>query len=263
MPETLTTSAPSTTYDFAAMTAGMGFLPALIPLRPTVSAKFAGRRRRLLNAPQGAAQHHVWLAGTRLRMNLLAWASQEPQQHIHSCDPPTAMAMLMADSKTQSLLNAALSKAAGDLALHEPDDVLARLDDLALDFAGVEDMRDGVVAKTKALVRVLALARGVDLGQERLIRQCGLLLVPALSRMRARLEAADQCAKDILGALRDIAATQAFLRACTGSNSSQEGWTRMLALWAGSGATGDWADELQQTHAFLASNMMGDIVATV
>lgn len=261
MPETLLNAAPVATYNVTAMMAGPGYLPDMILLRPAVSAALVGRRRTGPVTPEGVAPHHVWLAGTRLRMSLMAWAAREGDDSLTGCDAPAAIGMLMADAPTQARLTDALMKAAAALLLHDPDDVSARLDALALDFAAVEAMREGILAKTKALIRHLASSRTGRLGQAHMVRHCGLLLVPVLSRMQARLNAADDCANDVLGALRDRVGTQSVLRSCTGFGARQPEWTRILALWDAPSSDDDRPERLGQTHAFLMATSMGDTMS--
>lgn len=262
MSETLMKAAPPASYNLAAMTAGLGFMPSLTRSRPAGWTALAGLRGRGPFAPLmwqvGPAPHHVWLAGTRLRMSLIAWAADGEGRRPSACNPPTAIAMLVADAPTRALLAVALAKAACALSLADVDEVLAQLDALALDLAVIEAVREGILDKAKALVRRLVASHGGEPGQERLVRQCGLLLIPVLSRMRARLHVADDCANDVLGALRDMGGARSLLRSCGRIGTGQDGWARMLALWDGPAVGFDLPGILLQTHAFLVAATMGD-----
>lgn len=256
MSETLMDVAVPVFRGFSAMTVAPGVLPPLaLPAPPVPIAWMKPSRAQEASR---SAPHHVWLAGTRLRIRLIGWAAAEQSGALSSCDPPTAIAMLVADGPTRALLADALAKAASALSLTDVAAVTARLDALALDLGAVEAVRERALEKTKALVRRLANIRGGEAGQRRLVRQCALLLISALSGMQARLRAADDCANDVLAALRDMGGAQSLLRCCGRIGAAQGGWARMLALWDAPAEGFDLPGALSQTHAFLIAATMGD-----
>jgi hypothetical protein len=193
-------------------------------------------------------------------MGLIAWAAPVPVAPAAAWDSAAVVALLVSDPATRGSLADAVTKAACALLLASAGEVSARLDALAVDLGAVEAWREGIFDKAKALVRRLAVLRGGEPGQGRLVRQCGLLLIPALSRMQAQLRKADCCVDDVLGALGDMAGAQALLRSCGSTGNFQAGWATMLAVWDGSGVRDDLPGVLLQTHTFLVAASMGDTV---
>lgn len=257
MSEAVMDAAPIAFYKLMPRAVVASAMPSSARFRPAHAVSFKGGPGCEDAVVLTPSPHHIWLAGVRLRIGLLQWAAQGQDGIRKDGEIPSDIAMLVADQSTRARLGCALSKAAIALSLPNVDAVSARLDRLTLDFAPLEALRERLFDKAKALIRLLMALRRDELGLETLVRQCGLMLISAVSKMQIRLHEADTCATDVVGALRDIASVPSLLHSCSVSiGGDQTGWVQMLALWDNPKFEQSLPDMLSRTHAFLITTVM-------
>lgn len=205
------------------------------------------------------APHHLWLAASRLRMQLLAWLLPGSQ---FASDDRASMERLVSDPKMRVQVQNAFDKAARVLGLKQPEDVVTAVDDLAGELAYIEALREGLLGRVQALVRRLTLVqqgRGMDVNRQEMFQQVGRLATIALRQIRQRFDEVDAHTGEVIAALRNAEGQKSFIRSHRDQlYRASRGWDSILSDWdvVGSGMDETFWALMSRSYHFLAPRFM-------
>jgi hypothetical protein len=205
------------------------------------------------------APRHLWLAASRLRMQLLAWLLPGTNAAF---DDRASMERLVSDPKMRAQVQRAFEKAARVLGLTQPEDVVTAVDDLAGELAYIEALREGLLGRVQALVRRLTLvqqSRGVDLHRLEMLQQVGRLATIALRQIRQRFDEVDAHTGEVIAALRNAEGQKSFIRSHRDQlYRASRGWESILSDWdlVGTGLDEAFWALMSRSYHFLAPRFM-------
>jgi hypothetical protein len=206
---------------------------------------------------------HLQIAAARLRAQLVAWL-QPGHQLRHDGAPPCGELWLRLDTdpKSRVLVQKAFVRAAAELGLAGPEQVVTRLEGLAEELSYIEALRDRYGDRVQALVRRvggLAQNRSADAARQETITQVERMAAIGLRGIVERLEEVDAQTEEVLSALRNADSQRSFIR----SNRDflyrgLRAWEPILAEWDQAGSMSDeslW-QLVGRTYHFLAQRHM-------
>jgi hypothetical protein len=178
------------------------------------------------------APHHLWLAASRLRMQLLEWRT--PGSGTFG-DDQQALHRLVSDPATGAQLQRAFEKAARVLGMPRPEDVVTAVDQLAHELSFIEALREGLLGRVQALVRRLTRvtqARGLDLHRLEMLQQVGRLSTIGLRQIRETFGEIGAHTGEIISTLRNADTQKTFIRSHRdGLYRVSLGWQPILPDW--------------------------------
>ena len=205
-------------------------------------------------------EHHR-IAALRVRLRLADWHA--PEIGWAGREQDVAGMLALADCPLlHAAVEAAARRAAVDLGVGTPADVIARLDDVANELAFIEALRSLLLRRVEHAGRAAALAAHrirSTAAQSETARQVVQLLIIAVRQIRARFEEVDAQTGEVLGVLRNIESQRIFIR----SNRDwlyrhHRAWTPILDLWdeRPSAASDALTSLFSRTYQFLAPRFM-------
>ncbi len=204
--------------------------------------------------------NHLRIAGTRLRLQLVAWLTPGAAQN--GVPNELALLRLADDPELHRNVQAVIGRAAHELGLSSGADVTRLLDELAEELAYIEALRDRLLRRVEAVFRKVARLnqqRTTQFGGAETLLQVKRLCGSALQQVRVRFAELDRQTGEVLSALRNQDHHRLFIR----SNRdwlyrSQRAWDPILKQWD---AVADQLDDatwalLARTYQFLAPRFM-------
>jgi hypothetical protein len=197
---------------------------------------------------------HLRIAGTRLRLRLLAW--------LHPDEAEITPERLESDPKLRATVQAAFEQAAQALEVAGPAAVVKLVETLAEELSFIECLRETLLERVQSIhAQILALGhnwRGNAAREERLT-QVRRLAAKAAHQLADRFAQIDAHTGEIIGALRNLDGQCAFI--CGHRNwlyRSRRAWEPVLQDWQGASTALDSANwlRLARTHQFLAPRFM-------
>ncbi len=177
---------------------------------------------------------HRRRAATRLRLRLLAWLDPNAARSAGRGDDSANR--LDSDPELRTMVQNAFRKAAAELNLQSPEELVVRVEQLAEEFSYIEALRERLLVRVQTLV-----ARGARLGAQ-LGRSDGRR-ADALSRMQcladialtlfhARFDDIDAQTGEIIALLRNPDSQISFVRSNRDSlYRTMRGWDPILTQW--------------------------------
>jgi hypothetical protein len=203
---------------------------------------------------------HRALASARLRLQLAAWL--RPEAAGAAIGDADVVRRLDSDPAMRKHVQAALGRAARDLGLAGPGEVLAMIELLAEELAYIEALRDMLLLPVRGVVaRVERMCRGGRMNETRheMLNQVRRLGAAALQQISARFDAVDADSRRVPEALGNVDCQRTLIR------SSRDwlfrvsrGWAPILAAWDDQPEVPNrqpWK-VLEQTYRFLAPRYM-------
>lgn len=204
--------------------------------------------------------NHLRIAGTRLRVQLVAWLSlrAEPSSPLDSL----GLLRLADDPQLHRDVQAVLGRAAMELGLPGPADVTRLLESLAEELGYIEALRERLLHRVDSVFRKLSRLhqQGTGhLGGTETLSQVKRLCGSAVKQTRLRFAELDGQTGEVLSLLRNHENQRLFIR----SNRdwlyrSQRAWEPFLKQWEAAREQmddGAW-DLLARTYQFLAPRFM-------
>jgi len=206
----------------------LGYVTALHPGDPLPAEVVSG------DASWQPGGTHLRRAQVRLRVSLLGW--HDPAAAKLAVRDLEGGGRMETDPELKTAMQHALRKAAADLAAKSPEDVMARLDSLAGEFAYIEALRDRLLTRVQLLVaRARRVAGGLnrsDSVRSDAINRVIKMTNTSLGELNGRFEKVDEVCRDIIGLLRDPDLRVAFVQENRDTlYRSQLGWEPILAQW--------------------------------
>lgn len=153
------------------------------------------------------------LAEARLRMQLIAWLTPESEQVEASGQTLLALAE---DPAIRAQAHDAMARAARELGLGSPHDVVALMADLAEELSYLEHLRARFLQRLDLMADKIAIAaRSVraGMGGFETISQVRKLLLVAQRQIQSRFDDLDAQTGEIISALQNLDQQRAFIRA--------------------------------------------------
>lgn len=208
---------------------------------------------------------HLRIAASRLQAQLIAWLTPRAglaTEHGGAATYGDALLHLDDDPATRAQIQAAFERAAIELGLEGPPQVVVRLEALAEELSYIEALRDRFAGRVQTLVRrvgELARGRSADMGRLETLTQVERLAVVGLRGIDDRLAEVDAQTEEVISALRNADSQRSFIR----SNRdwlyrASLDWEPILAAWDSAGPVPDdalWA-LIARTYRFLARHFM-------
>lgn len=222
------------------------------------------------------APHHQWLASSRLQIGLLSWLSQDKLStgmvslSTGPVDPATfqqTMQKLITDPDLRQAVHEAFEQAADMLGLPGAAQAVALVEQLAKELSYIEALRESLLGRVQALVRLLARAQSARLidrrlaGQQRgnTLHRVAFLATSALAQFARRFDTIDAQTGEVLPMLRNAPQHIIFIRQQRDALFiDAQGWQSTLSAWEETPSFQDPAfwDRLSQTYHVLARSHM-------
>jgi hypothetical protein len=208
---------------------------------------------------------HRELARSKLKAHLVAWMAPDlADDSLRGAVAGDAAAArrLDEDPVLRRQVQAAFARAANELGLSGPGDVVAKLEELAAELAYMEALRDLLLRRVQMMMarlhRVAPTGRS-DVGRNGTLMQVQRLTQIALRQIGQRFAEVDAQTSEVAAALRNIESQQAFIRSNRDSlYRSLRAWDPLLKEWDGAPGPeedGFWA-LLAKSYHFLAARYM-------
>lgn len=204
--------------------------------------------------------HHHQVATARLQMQLLNWIGSKSDAAI----TPQMLTASMDDPSLRGMVQEALARAAAELGVTGGGPAVAGLiEELAVELAFIEALRERLLEPVRAMVRRLGRSSG-DLAmsgsRRETLLQVTRLAMAALAQMIGRFEEVDAQTSEIVPVLRHLERQRSFLRPHRDwLYSMLLAWTPLLGAWhTVSARTADEAawKVVEESYRFLAPRYM-------
>ena len=239
---------------FELIGAALDYVPSIAPGDRLPSEVLTGE------ASWRPSPNHIRLATTRIRLNLVAWLS--PTSRWADADRDEITLLRLADD--QGLRDEAVAVAilaAERLNMRDAANVLKLLEEMALELAYIEALRQRLLARVEGLCRrmgqILTARRGQPPTTDTLA-QVHRLATLAYKQLRDRFDDVDAQTGEFSSMMRNVDNQRSFIR----SNRdflyrAQRSWETLLGQWEQAGDTAaDIAGLLVKTYQFLAPRFM-------
>ena len=200
---------------------------------------------------------HRHTAGTRIRLQLLAWL--DPEMARDASRAGGIEARIETDPALKSRIQAAFREAAKALDLPDGDAVIAIVARLTEELAFIEALRERLLARVTDLgARLGLIGRGFnrqDAKRREVLTQVQRLMRTAITQFRARFEDIDAQTGEIIATLRNADSQIAYIRSNRdGIYRSLRAWEPLLTQWAKASrdASADHWHAIEETYQFLA-----------
>lgn len=203
------------------------------------------------------AEAHRHLAGTRIRLQLLAWL--DPAMAQDATLGGDIGARIETDPALKSRVQAAFREAAKALDLADGDAVVAIVARLTEELAYIEALRERLLARVTDLAgRIALIGRGFnrqDAKRRETLTQVQRLMRTAIVQFRARFDDLDAQTGEIIATLRNADSQISYIRSNRDTiYRSLRAWEPLLAQWAKAPpdiVADNWRD-IEDTYQFLA-----------
>jgi hypothetical protein len=159
-------------------------------------------------------------------------------------------------------VQAAFARAAVELGLSGPNDVVAKLEELAGELAYIEALRDLLLRRVQTMMACLQrvpLSGHSGVGRNGTLMQVQRLTLIALRQIGQRFAEVDAQTSEVTAAMRNMESQQAFIRSNRDTlYRSQRAWDPLLKEWdslPGSEEDRFWS-LLARSYQFLAARYM-------
>ena len=204
--------------------------------------------------------NHIRLATTRMRLNLVAWLS--PTSRWANAERDEITLLRLADD--QGLRDEALAvamPAAERLQLRDASNVLKLLEEMSLELAYIEALRQRLLSRVEGLCRRMTqmlLARRGKASPSDSLAQVQRLALLAYKQLRDRFDDVDAQTGEFSSMMRNVDNQRQFIR--TNRDwlyRNQRIWDPLLNQWEQAGeAAAEIAGLLVKTYQFLAPRFM-------
>jgi hypothetical protein len=202
---------------------------------------------------------HRRIAEARLRVGLIRWIN--PAAQSGDVDG-TTLQQMEAEPAMRAAVQSAFERAAAELGVGSPHEVLALVGQSAEELAYIEALRESLLERVQSLCgRIGTIGSGFRGNAERqaTLTQVRRLARVALQQLAARFAMVDAHSADVLGVLRDPDTQRAFVRGHRDwLYRSRRAWEPILAAWDGAAPGFDESVWLRvgRTYQFLAPRFM-------
>lgn len=201
---------------------------------------------------------HMVLAQQRLSMQLVTWVTGD---EVLITDP-SQLLQVANDDNTKKRINEAIGMAAEELGFPgDKEKVLALIEDLAVDLAPIEALRDRYTEVLEIRTKVLLLRRlfAKEMSSLEVADSVARLMEVAVEELGERFSGIDAQTSEIISALRNISAQKEYIRAQRDDLYCRLFvWDETLAEWRKieAGVTDGADDLLRTTYRFLSPRYM-------
>lgn len=206
------------------------------------------------------AAKHQQMAAAKLRLQLLAWI--DPNAAAGYIGQPPSLEQMESDPALRGAIQRAFERAAAELDLGGPQEVIALVSDIAQELSYIEALRETFLRRVQSMVsRVEGLSTGAIMNVDRAaaLGRIRKLSRTALDLIKGRFVEIDAQTGEVLATLRNVDSFRTFIRAHRDwLYRSSRAWEQILLEWDSAMPGMDestWA-RLNRTYQFLAPRFM-------